>query len=122
MDEGKVAVQIRQRLAALQSAWNRADVSAVISEYDTSFFAVVESNCHQERAQYLAQARQSLSGTDCYRIDLDVNAVRSLGPEHAMANGCVRASPVSGNVETARFFTVIYKRMDGEWKLIYAHT
>jgi ketosteroid isomerase-like protein len=111
--------EIRSRLNALERAWNRFDIAAVIAEYDPAFTAVTLSR-PWNYAEYMNELRALFSRADRSRLQLVVQRVRPMGDVHALAEGLVHET--CRGEEVKAHLTVVYRRSENQWKIIHAHT
>ncbi len=111
---------IRLRIGALEDAFNRADQAVVMSIYHASMVQVAGSS-YIDYDTHMRDVRAYMSAPDRPRLRLEVNSVRALGDDYAVANGRYHMFSKDGQDETALFST-IYMRTDAGWKIIYTHT
>jgi len=118
--EGPVGAAIRARLKEFEDAWNAGDVARVSEQYHPSMFAIYQS-AYLNYTQYIKLVKEGMNPRVRARLRLDVESVRALGGEYALANGREHDVGKDGKDQT-NLFTVIYKRSEGTWKFVYAHT
>ncbi len=115
-----VAGAVRLRVSTLQDAFNRGDLAVVMSIYHPSMVQVAGEK-YIDYATHMRDLQAYLSTTDRPRLRLEVNSVRALDGDYALANGRYHMVSKDGRDETALFST-IYMRTDSGWKIIYTHT
>jgi len=116
---------IRQRILDFQSAWNRADLSAVVSQYDPSLSAIWQPE-FVDYDGYLKSVREMMASPTPPKITLEIHTIIPLGADYAVANGHAFTCYADGH-EIKEIFTIIYKRYRGalhrdDWKLVYVHS
>lgn len=109
---------IQAQLKEYESAWNRGDLRAVESQYDSSMFGILQPDLVNYTA-YL-KAVDTLMAQHPH-LQLEIVNVRPLGHDYAAANGTAYTTFSDGH-QLKEPFTVIYRRRHGEWKLIYSHS
>lgn len=116
---------IRAVLDAQQTAWNRGDVEAFMSGYDASDFttfvgATITRGYHQVLENYhLRYPSKEKMG----QLTFSAIEVVPLGAEYASVLGKwhLDRSPEAGG-EAGGFFTLLFRKTPGGWKIILDHT
>jgi hypothetical protein len=117
---GVVVSEIRLQLQAYVQAWNRGDITAVVSQFSPSLFANFNST-YYDYGQYTAAVKTAMSSPDHDRMSIEIWAIRALDANCGFANGRVHLFSDAGT-EGGGLFTVIYARSMGQWKIIYMHS
>lgn len=115
-----VVKAIRERVVTLQDAFNRGDQAVVLSIYHPSMVQVAGSR-YIDYATHMKDLRAYLATSDRPQLKLELNSVRPLDADYAVANGRYHMVSKDGKDETALFST-IYMRTDAGWKIIYTHS
>lgn len=111
---------VHTRLMNFEQAWNRGDVEAVVSQYDSSLTAILGTD-YLAYDSYLRQVRTLMTAANRPQMRLEVHALRRFTRELVLANGRVHTRSHDG-AEQVGLFTVIYQLRDGQWKLVYVHS
>lgn len=115
-----VAAEVRMQMRAFESAWNRGDVASVTAQYHPSMEIVYGAE-YWDYVREVSSIEGEMNRKDRAAYKVDINSVRALGEDYAVANGRFHLFYKDGT-EKSGLFTVIYMRSGSEWKMIYAHS
>jgi len=115
----------RSVLDAQVEAWNRGDLEAFMAGYwrspDLVFCsgAAVTKGWDETLARY--RQRYQSEGREMGRLRFDAVEVIPLGDDAALARGAWRLVMSDGK-EPHGLFTLLLRRLDGEWRIVHDHT
>lgn len=115
-----VAHTVRVRLEAFEAAWNAGDVPNVLAQYDASVEVFSQSE-HWGYDKQVSLIRGLMEHGERPRYAVDIESIRVLSSDLALINGQFHLFAKEGNVQSG-VFSVIYRRFDGTWRLIYVHS
>jgi beta-aspartyl-peptidase (threonine type) len=116
--------EIKALLAKQVEDWNRRDLEGFMKGYwrspNLTFFSntVHTSSWDSTLARY--RERYQSQGKEMGTLEFQELKIELLAPTAAFATGRYRLKMASG--EASGPFTLILKKMDGEWKIIHDHT
>ena len=119
---------IPEMLRASAASWNGGDLAGFLDDYwnsdELTFSGAqgVTRGWADVRSRYLESYWAPGSDRDSLRFEgIEVLA---LGDEHALALGrYVLFKPEEGGLATSSgFFSLVFRRMDGKWKILHDHT
>lgn len=116
--QGEDEKAIRSLLDEFTKAYNAGDAAAVAATYTENGIVVDEDGERVEgRAAIQDQYVRTFADDPGSTIEVQVEALRVLGPETAIEEGRTTVKPAggSGSPDVSRFVAVYVKR-DGEWK------
>ena len=120
--------EITAMLHASAASWNAGDLEGFLDDYwrseELSFSGAegVTRGWDDVRARYLRTYWAPEVERDSLRFEgLEV---RSLGTEHALVLGqyVLFQPPAGDSVAATGFFSLVLRRLDGEWKIVHDHT
>jgi beta-aspartyl-peptidase (threonine type) len=120
-----VAGGVRGVLDAQVEAWNRGDLEGFMAGYwrspDLVFCsgATVTKGWDETLARY--RKRYQSEGREMGRLRFDGVEVIPLGADAALARGAFRLRTSDGK-EPHGLFTLLFRRLDGAWRIVHDHT
>ncbi len=117
---------IRQVLAAQQDAWNRADVVAFMTGYKNSPDIAFAGKAGVTRGYQavLDNYRKRYPGKAAMgTLRFTILEVTPLGASHAKVIGKFELQrDAAGGGDASGYFTLIFEKTTGGWKIIHDHT
>ena len=117
--DAAVMRDVNLRLHAFEKAWNEPDIHAVMSQYDTSF-TFNSTSGRRDHREYMSELHSLFAEEDRSRLSLGISSTRVLSPDCVLVDGTVHERFMEHEIKA--LFTVIYRRIDGDWRMIHAHT
>jgi len=122
-DVKKEEAAIRAVLEAEQIAWNNGDIEAFMKGYWKSDSLQFMSNRGinkgwQETFEGYKRGYPDRAAMGTLRFE--IIKVTPLNEDHFVVSGKYFVTRISGNLEGA--FTLIFRKIDGEWVAVYDHT
>ena len=114
-----IETEVRLCMAALETAWNQADLESVMAQYGVSFTCCCLAQ-RFEYAQYMKELQSLFSKPDRSQLRISIRSIRSIGPAAALVEGDIRETFKDREVNA--LMTVIYQRSGAHCKLTHAHT
>ena len=120
-----VAAAVQAVLDAQVEAWNRGDLEGFMAGYwrspELAFFSggSVTSGWEQTLARY--RTRYQAEGKQMGRLRFDAIEVVPLAADSAVARGAWRLAMSDGKSPHG-LFTLVLRRVDGEWRIVHDHT
>ncbi|HEX8233913.1 MAG TPA: nuclear transport factor 2 family protein [Caulobacteraceae bacterium] len=122
-EAGDPGPAVRAVMEAQAAAWNRGDIDGFMAGYWNSPELTFVSGTEVTRgwAPTLARYKRRYAGAAAMgRLTFSEVAVTALGPEAALAIG--RWSLARGKDAPGGVFTLTWRRIGGEWKIVADHT
>lgn len=124
-DAAASAAAVRAVLDAQVEAWNRGDLEAFMAGYWRSPDLVFQSGSTVTRGWQATleryRKRYQSEGKEMGRLRFEELDVQPLGADAAFIRGRWRLTMKDGS-EPNGLFTLLARRIDGEWKIVHDHT
>ena len=120
VDEGSSEIERRIRESA--DAWNRGDLAAFVADYDDSATFVTGKGLvgKEEMARRYAE-KYFHAGKPDQTLRFEEVRVRPLGEGLALSTGRWAVSG-GGKPEQSGWFSLVWKRTPGGWKIVHDHS
>ena len=121
-DAGEIEREIRSAMAQQVSLWNRGDIEGFMSHYWKSDAFTFQSGDRRLEGweQLLAMYRANYAGEKRGTLDFSDIEVTTLSRDAAYVIGRWRV--VTADTTKAGLFTLILRRIDGEWRIAHDHS
>ncbi len=121
-DEAKA---IRAVLDAQVAAWNKGDLEGFMAGYwkspELTFYSGKTKLRGWQATLDRYRKRYQAEGREMGRLRFETVEVLGLGPDAALARGGWRLHTSDGK-EPHGLFTLLLRRPDGDWRIVYDHT
>jgi ketosteroid isomerase-like protein len=122
--ESPEARKIRAVLDRQVEAWNRRDLEGFMSGYlnseDLTFFSGGSNVSGWKTTLDRYRNRYQSGGQEMGRLEFTDLRIEMLGPASAFVRGRWRLKMTSS--EPGGLFTLVFRKLDGQWKIIHDHT
>ena len=116
--------KIRAVLDRQVEAWNRRDLEHFMAGYlnseDLTFFSGGSNVSGWQTTLDRYRSRYQSEGAEMGRLEFTDTQIEMLGPASAFVRGHWRLKMSSS--EPGGLFTLIFRKLHGEWKIIHDHT
>jgi uncharacterized protein (TIGR02246 family) len=123
--QGAAAAAVRAVLDAQVEAWNRGDLEAFMAGYWNSPDLVFQSGATLTRGWQATRERYrrryQSEGKEMGRLRFEELDVQPLGPDAVFIRGRWHLTMKDGS-EPNGLFTLLARRIRGEWKIVHDHT
>jgi ketosteroid isomerase-like protein len=122
-DDAKTSIE--HVLRVQQEAWNRHDLEGFMAGYwnspELTFFSGARENDGWQAAMERYRAVYASPGHEMGQLEFSGLRIEMLGPDAAFVRGAWQLTMSDGKIRRG-LFTLVFRRLGDEWKIVHDHT